>query len=331
MIGTQRSGSNLLRLMLNQLPEVFAPHPPHVFVVFSPLVQYYGNLEEDANFKTLLNDVCTLIELNPVPWTEVDLDRDVLFNMCANRSLLEIFVKINELQCIEKGKTTWCCKSLETVYYIQNFKREHFSPYIIYLLRDGRDVAVSFKKAIIGEKHIYHLAQKWKKDQELAISYIEQTPKDKYIILKYEDFILEPEKYIKEICKLSDIHYAPSVMDYYESEESKKTADSGKMWENVAKPVMKDNTKKYKNALTETDLYIFESVAGHILDKFGYEREVKSATNGFSPDEIKVFDAENERMKKEAVQNASEKDREKRKPQKDFIESLARKFGKAQS
>ncbi len=31
MIGTQRSGSNLLRLMLNQLPEIAAPHPPSLF------------------------------------------------------------------------------------------------------------------------------------------------------------------------------------------------------------------------------------------------------------------------------------------------------------
>jgi hypothetical protein len=328
MIGTQRSGSNLLRLMLNQLPEVFAPHPPHVFVVFFPLLPYYGNLEDDTNFKNLLNDVCTLIELNPVPWSEVDLNRETLFNMCANRSLLEIFVKINELQCMEKGKTTWCCKSLETVYFIQNFKREHFSPFVIYLVRDGRDVAVSFKKAIIGEKHIYHLAQKWKKDQELALSYIEQTPKDKYTILKYEDFILEPEKHIKNICDLTGMHYAPDVMDYYVSEESKKTADSGKMWENVAKPVMKDNTKKYKAALSETELNIFEAVAGNILDKFGYEREIKNPQNGYAPDEIKAFDAENDRLKKEALQNASEKDREKRKPQKDFIESLTRKLNK---
>ncbi len=33
MIGIQRSGSNLLRLMLNQLPEIAAPHPPHVLLM----------------------------------------------------------------------------------------------------------------------------------------------------------------------------------------------------------------------------------------------------------------------------------------------------------
>ena len=37
MIGTQRSGSNLFRLMLNQLPEIAAPHPPHILIRLMPL------------------------------------------------------------------------------------------------------------------------------------------------------------------------------------------------------------------------------------------------------------------------------------------------------
>ena len=34
LIGTQRSGSNLFRLMLNEFDEVFAPHPPHILETF---------------------------------------------------------------------------------------------------------------------------------------------------------------------------------------------------------------------------------------------------------------------------------------------------------
>ena len=326
MIGTQRSGSNLLRLMLNQLPEVFAPHPPHVFVVFYPLLKYYGNLIDDKNFNNLINDVCTLIELNPVPWTDVNLDRNELFSLCRRRSLLEIFIKINELQCIKKGKTTWCCKSLETVYFIENFERENFHPFIIYLVRDGRDVAQSFKKAIIGEKHIYYLAQKWKKDQELALRYIEKINDDKFIIIQYEDFINNPIKYVQGICNLAGVAYDESVLNYHQSEESRKTAESGKMWENVAQPVLKNNTGKYINEMSQAELLIFESVAGEMLEKFGYRREIKNTKEVFTNEEMISFDAENERLKKEAIQSAPEKDLLKRKPQANFIAGLKQKF-----
>ncbi len=65
MIGTQRSGSNLLRLMLNELPRIAAPHPPHILQRMIPLAPNYGDLEIRENFAQLVDDVCRLVELNP--------------------------------------------------------------------------------------------------------------------------------------------------------------------------------------------------------------------------------------------------------------------------
>ncbi|WP_372521940.1 sulfotransferase, partial [Sulfuricaulis sp.] len=62
MIGTQRSGSNLLRLMLNELPRIAAPHPPHILQRMLPLVPNYGDLEKRENFAQLVEDVCRLVE-----------------------------------------------------------------------------------------------------------------------------------------------------------------------------------------------------------------------------------------------------------------------------
>ena len=49
MIGTQRSGSNLLRLMLNQLPDIASPHPPHILERLGPLEADYGDLSDDTH------------------------------------------------------------------------------------------------------------------------------------------------------------------------------------------------------------------------------------------------------------------------------------------
>ena len=48
MIWIQRSGSNLLRLMLNELPEIAAPHPPHILQRMMPLVPRYGDLDRKS-------------------------------------------------------------------------------------------------------------------------------------------------------------------------------------------------------------------------------------------------------------------------------------------
>lgn len=312
--------------MLDQLPEIFGPHAPHVLVTFYPLLPRYGDLGKDENFRSLISDVCTLIELNPVPWDDAKFDRDRVFSMCRRRTLLEVFIKINELKCIEKNKSIWCCKSLESLYHLDKYDREGFTPFIIYIYRDGRDVALSFEKIMIGEKHIYHLAHRWRNDQLLALKHIRTLPAGRFVIIKYEDLIASPEKYMKRLCEMIGARYNPEVLDFYKSEESRKTASSGKMWENVTKPILRDNSGKYLKEMTGDELRIFESVAGDVLEELGYVKNYNGMPPlEFSDEQVKIFDEENRKLKQLAVANADPRDVQKRKQQNAFVESLKSK------
>lgn len=323
MIGTQRSGSNLLRVMLNQLPEIYAPHPPHILLTFYPLLNHYGNLNEDKYFLALAKDVCHYIELNPVPWEGANLDAKRIATMCNRHTLLELFIRINELQCIEKKRSIWCCKSLATVYYLENFDKENFRPFVIYLVRDGRDVAVSFRKAIVGDKHVYHLAVKWKREQELAMEYLSKLSPVNFIVIRYEEFIKEPSVFVKEICVKLGIKYHPAVTNYFKSEESCRTAEAGEMWKNVIKPVIKDNTNKFLKELSKDDLTIYETIAGEMLEKLGYKRMTSTSEEiKITEEDINQFNKENDTMKKAIITSAVANDIQKRKPQSDFLDML---------
>lgn len=323
MIGTQRSGSNLLRLMLSQLPGVFAPHPPHILLHFYPLMDRYGDLEQDDNFGQLIDDVCRMIELNPVPWEGAALERRRILDMCRRRSLLEVFIRVHELQCIGHELDTWCCKSLETVAYINQYAAEGLYPHIIYLYRDGRDVALSFRKAIVGEKHFYHLARKWRQDQQQALDFLETIPAERFVSLRYKDLISEPTACIHHICDKFGLPYSDSVLEYYKSPESQRTALSGHMWENVARPIMKDNAGKFLKEMSYDDLVIYESVAGDMLERLGFDLVTDiSDRRIFSAEEIAVFDADNTRMKQETLRNADSHDLALRQPQADFMQKL---------
>ena len=323
-IGTQRSGSNLLRVMLDQFPEVFGPHPPHVLITFYPLLKYYGNLNDSANFKKLIDDICRLIEVNPVPWDGSALNRDKIFKRCRRHTLLEIFIQVNEFECEESGKTIWCCKSMESLYLLDKFREEGFEPLYLYLYRDGRDVALSFKKAIVGEKHIYNLAVKWKADQDTCLSELEKLNASRYIKVKYEDYIGDSDIFIKEICNRAGIKYQNVANDFYKSEESKRTAAGGKMWENVTKPVMKNNYGKFLKELSEEEILIFEQVAGDTLIKLGYELHLlkPGETRVFAAEEIASFNTENDRLKKQIVHHLPPEDILKRKLQSDIIAEI---------
>ena len=151
IIGTQRSGSNLLRLMLNQLPEIETPHPPHLLQIFTPLLTGYGSLDVKENFETLVNDVWQYIQVNPVAWYNFNTTPAQIINRYKQPSLTEIFRVVYEIKAEYKHARYWSCKSMANVYFLQEMEAG-MQPFYIHLLRD---VAASFKNAIVGEKHIY--------------------------------------------------------------------------------------------------------------------------------------------------------------------------------
>jgi len=301
MIGTQRSGSNLLRLMLNQLPEIAAPHPPHILQRIMPLLPVYGNLQDEGNFRQLVEDVCRLVELNPVSWEGVTLDRKDVAGRCRQRSLVALQGAVYDLCAEAKRAETWCCKSLANINYTNDIEAYFVKPKYIYLYRDGRDVAVSFRKAVVGEKHFYHIAREWAATQDRALQLRRDIGPDRFLAISYEELTGDPVRTAQRICDFLGVVYRDSMLTYHTTDEAKRAASSSDLWSNVTNPVMKNNVRKFMREASEQDIRIFESVAGRVLDELGYDRVyvAKGEETAFSEAQIMSFDAENARMKED--------------------------------
>ncbi|MGZ3926012.1 MAG: sulfotransferase family protein [Mucilaginibacter sp.] len=324
MIGTQRSGSNLLRVILDQSEEIASPHPPHILVTFVPLLRFYGDLDAEA-YKALINDVVSYVEANPVPWEGIAIDRNWIFDNSKIYSLFEINRLIYEQAAISKKAKYWCCKSMANVHYSDELESHNPDLKYIYLYRDGRDVAVSFKKAIVGEKHIYHLASQWKYDQEACIRLSERIESDRFFSLNYETLITQPEAVIKSLCNFLGIEYSENMLNFYNSRESKSTAAAGEMWQNLEKPIISNNTGKFHKELLYNELEIFELVNQDVLRKLGYQLHTSlTNTRLISAGAVEEYSAENELLKKETIRNARKSDLDKRELQLKILSDIKR-------
>ncbi|MGD1949610.1 MAG: sulfotransferase [Leptolyngbyaceae cyanobacterium] len=324
MIGTQRSGSNLMRLMLNQIPTIEAPHPPHILQRLMPLMSSYKDLSDASTFAQLVDDVCQLVELNPVPWEGVVLDRQDIANRCTQNSLVAVFSAVYDVLAETRDAETWCCKSLSNVHYVPEIDEYLPKAKYLYLYRDGRDVAVSFKKAVVGQKHFYHIAQDWAKAQRAALKMRQKFDESQFFSISYESLTGSPEESLKALCKFLEVEYSPSMMSFHESSEAKNTASSSSLWDNVTKPIMNQNTKKFLKQASEEEVRIFELVAGDVLDALGYERTQTSSDDvaDFSAEEIAQFDAENQRLKAEKKETMDAEDRARRERQAALLQAI---------
>lgn len=324
MIGTQRSGSNLLRLMLNQLSDIASPHPPHILERMFPLIDSYGSLESDENYKKLIDDVCKLVELNPVEWSGVKFDRSEVSLKAKGRSLLGVYAAIHDIYSESQGAKTWCCKSLANIKYINKIEEHFENPKYIYLYRDGRDVALSFQKAVVGEKHIFNIANDWAETQKLALNFEKLTDDNRFYSVSYERLTQQPEKTARSLCAFLGADYVPSMLDFHKSSEAKNAAKSSNLWGNVTNPIMKNNSAKYVTEMSLSDISIFESVAGDILDALGYERNcvLTGEEKIFSAEEIEDFDQQNRIKKQENMLRVDEDDKQRRARQSLFLDEI---------
>jgi hypothetical protein len=323
MIGTQRSGSNLLRVIMDQSPAIASPHPPHILVTFMPLLPLYGPINNNENYKGLVSDIVDYINANPVPWEGVKLDKDELFRESNTHSLIEINRLVYEQAAAQKDARYWCCKSMNNMYFASEMEEHGLIDKYIYLYRDGRDVAASFKKAIVGEKHIYFLAKQWKQDQEECFKLKSRVAADRIFELSYEQLTSEPEGSVQGLCAFLGVPYTSEMLEYYTSSTSMATAASGEMWRNVAKPIMHNNSSKFLKSFTQEELEIFELIAGDTLKRLGYPLyTLQNRQELISEDAICGYQFENSLLKKQAIVDAEPGDLEKRKQQEQLLHTI---------
>ena len=97
----------------------------------------------------------------------ITIRADEVVAACRQQTLYELFRVIYESAARQTGASFWLCKSMKNMLYAEGIESTGISPYYIYLYRDGRDVALSFKK-LLSERNIFmQLAENWKRIRKL--------------------------------------------------------------------------------------------------------------------------------------------------------------------
>ncbi len=269
IIGTERSGTNLLRLILNSHPSIAIPHPPHILKNFSRLEPLYGDLSRDIYFKRLIRDVVISVELHPYPW-KITIDQDRIFQQAKARNLICIFFCIYDQYLKSAHKNRWGCKSTFMIYHVDLIRKYYCHAKFLYMVRDGRDVAASAKKTIFNHYSAYYTARLWKKEQQIGIAWMNKLSKEDILPVKYEDLLGNPQAMVKSVCSFLHEPYQESMLEYFNTAEARTSGNLSAAWKNTAQPIIRDNFQKYKVELRKKEIDLFEAIAGEELAHFAY-------------------------------------------------------------
>lgn len=284
LLSSERSGSNLLRSILNTHSEISAPHPLETAYPWQNLADP-ASLSE-AQRRRLIRDVLINKRYSYHPMTvPVDPDRvadrvetDATPTFCSIQSA--IYQEI----CRAEDTSLWSTKYPGLWDCLEDAFEYYDDLRVVYLVRDPRDVVLSFKTSNIDLYHPYFSAQRWQEEQERGIELLENHEESVHVI-RYENLLQEPEGAVEAVCSFLDLPFEEAMLYYYETEDAQAASDSSELFENVGVPIKSDNYDKYRDRLPDEEVTLTEYFTREELEQFGYELErSEDILNSFEPE-----------------------------------------------
>lgn len=266
IVGCPRSGTTLLRDLLNLHPDLAFPPESH----FIPrLYKAYGDPRSDREARKLAAAVLrtSWIRNWGLEMTPAD------FASC--RSYREFVARLFEAWARREGKSRWGDKTPVYVVDIATLLEVFPTCKIIHIYRDGRDVALSWIGFRYGPGNVLSAAQQWKRHVTLGRRAGAALPPATYLEVRYERLVAEPEVTLKAIYAFLDEPYCPPVPI-----RDRGQTPPRRFWIGAQAPswaysaeIVRSNSGKWKDGMTRSDRVLFESAAADLLRELDYETE----------------------------------------------------------
>ncbi len=287
VVGIARSGTTLLRLMLDAHPELTIPPETH----FLPrLFNHFDRwLAEGVEGDGLRVRALELITSHP-RWGDIDLDPEQVRRRMADHDPLtagDAARAFYEAYASEVGKPRWGDKSPPYTWKAKRIQRALPEAHFIHLIRDGRDVALSLSEVSWGPGDLQAAAAKWVDELGRARQRARRLAPGTYMELRYEDLVADPEPQLRRIADFVDLPWDPAMLEYHLGAEDRMkdvirdfhpmgggtiTAEERKrQHELVSKPPSSTRAGRWRTEMSAEDRRAFEQVAGKLLVELGYE------------------------------------------------------------
>lgn len=152
----------------------------------------------------------------------------------------------------------------------------------IHLIRDGRDVACSFKE--LGAKKmdskyapklptdISQIAERWSLNIATIHNFQMSLEPQQTITIRYEDLLQNTETELRKVCSFLSINFESGMLNYYQQDKKNIEPEEFYQWkEKISSPPDIDNMGKYKSQLSADEIKIFNHIAGEQLQQFNYK------------------------------------------------------------
>lgn len=264
ILGVRRSGTTLLRIMLDRNSQLAIPWESY----FLPqLANRHRGPIAVAPFADDLRRIGTLRA-----WG-VDVEQ-VKARLHDGMSPGAALATVYETYAAERGKERWGDKTPMYMQYLSVLERLFPNALFLHLVRDGRDAALSFRDMPEGivtrtwahPRSAADFACQWRTEIEAARRLGERVGGGRYLEVRYEALVADPARELESVCSFVGLPYEDEMLGYA-GEVDVSTRPHHQSLKRPPTPGLRD----WRATMPPADVAAFEDVAGELLAALGYE------------------------------------------------------------
>ncbi len=249
IIGSPRSGTTMLAGLLRHTPwgEAFETH---FIVKYFRLLPRLGNLSDPTAFGRLAERI---LGERPIAQHKLGLTAQGLYDSLPQHDYASLVDAIGRAYGVRKGHLSWGDK---TPHYITDVDVLHLlypRAKMLYLVRDGRDVAMSLLERDWGPATIYTCAQQWQHENEPRPIFSSLRSKGLLHDIRYEDLLAKPHETLAGILSFLGQSISKDILD------------------ELTAAIRQTNARKWERQMSPGNVALFERVAGDTLRRFDYK------------------------------------------------------------
>jgi Sulfotransferase family len=262
IVGAARSGTTLLKNLLNRHPRISICGETHFHRYIYQRRRAFGDLSNPTNRKRAVDEYVAFRRL----WFVTDravLREKLLTEATSYRAMFTCFVKYF---ADSQGKERWGEKTPQHTLFSQTLCDWYPHGIILHIIRDPRDVVASLQRMPWAAQSVVQNARRWLKGN-LAAHRCSHRPQ--YVPVRYETLVTQPEQELARICDRLGEDYVPSML---EPEVGGASLEPGEWMLRARQAITTSQMGEWREALTEEEVSQIEWVIGSHMETFGYRR-----------------------------------------------------------
>ena len=293
IVGNDRSGTTMLRLILDRGPEVAIP-PESMFLTDFPYASVRDELDRPGGAAGLMERVwghpkVALWELEGRP-PEVP---EGLMGLDAYRVVVEApYVAYAR----KHGKPRWGDKTPHYVHHVAQLLEVWPDARFVILVRDGRDVGLSVRGLPFGPNNTWAAADWWARGIRAGDRAQAEHPRNA-ITVRYEDLARDPRTHVPPVCEFLGLAFTPEMLELENADRSRIVEDQRSWFPTLFDGINTDAVNRWEREMSPRQQRLFAAIAGKELAAHGYPVPPATGPAELSPLRLRAFRRHNQLMR----------------------------------